>query len=436
MGTKRVALAGLIAAGLIAAACGDDSTDTSSATTAAPGAATTAGAAVTSAAAPTAVDPSLPALKIGFLGTESGALAVANRHYSLEMAIAELNAKGGAYGHKIEYTAYDAGTSADTASTAVKKAISDKMNVLVGLGFTATVQATAPDIAASGIPLLFVAQSPLLNKSTLKLDIGYRIGPTADVYAESFVKYALDQTPQPKSILNEHTTDTSGALVGKAINQLLKDAKYTGTVTERALAATATDATEAVLAAKTADFIIMNNVPTVGQVFLKQRTQQGLTTPAITDTGVPGYLASGANTMAEMKNVAYSSGCSTDTLDTPEATAYRTAYKAKYPSESNTDGSAAYNYQAVYYIAAAANLAKSIEPKDLKPAFGKLDLPGPCGQWKTDADNNLHHDVAVVDITTGKLLKRYTRLVGVPGLQADVPTTVAASPAASTAAAS
>ncbi|MGE0878188.1 MAG: ABC transporter substrate-binding protein [Acidimicrobiia bacterium] len=414
------------------AACGDDSDNgSSSETTAAAGATTAAGAAGTTAAAPTAVDPSLPPLKIGFLGIESGALAVANRHNSIELAIAELNAKGGAFGHKIEYTAYDAGFAADTASTAVKKAISDKVNVMVGLGFTATVAAVAPDVANSGIPLLFTAQNPILNKSQLKLDIGQRIGPTADIYAEAFVRYALDQTPAPKAIGNFHTTDQNSAFVGKAVNQLLKDKGFTGTVVERGVSATATDVTEAVLAMKSVDFIIMNDNPTQGQLFLKQKAQNGLTTPGVIDAGAASYVSSGANTIDQMKNQTYVAPCSTDSLGTKEADAYKTAYKAKYPSELNTDGSAPGNYQAVYLIAAAANQAKSIEAKDLKAAFKTIDYTGPCGQWKADSENNMQHDVAVVDLTTAKLVKRYTQLVGTPGLAVDTPTTAAATAAAS-----
>lgn len=228
----------VVAAGVLIAACGDDS-DAADTTKAASAATTVGGAAATTAAAPTAVDPSLPPLKIGLLGIESGALVTQNRHNSIEMAIAELNAKGGAYGHKIEYTAYDAGAAADTASTAVKKAISDKVNVMFGLGFTATVAAVAPDVANSGIPLLFTAQNPILNKSQLKLDMGYRVGPSADIYAEAFVKFALDQTPQPKTIGSFHTTEQNGAYVAKAINQLLKDKGFTGQVVERAVAVTA-----------------------------------------------------------------------------------------------------------------------------------------------------------------------------------------------------
>src|SRR4051812_48590828 len=122
----RSAFAVAAAAGLLATACGgDDSGKADSATTAAAGAATTAGGTGSTGAptGPSKVDPSLPPLKIGFMIQASGANAVANRANALKLAVDELNAAGGAYGHKIEYTEYDIGITPDISSVAVKKAI-------------------------------------------------------------------------------------------------------------------------------------------------------------------------------------------------------------------------------------------------------------------------------------------------------------------------
>ncbi|MGD9794314.1 MAG: ABC transporter substrate-binding protein [Acidimicrobiia bacterium] len=431
------------AAGMLAAACGDDggesaSTTAAAATTAAPattaasGAATTAAPATTAAAGPTKVDPALPPLKIGFMIQASGANALSFRAHALELAIEELNAKGGAYGHKIEFTEYDIGTTADISTVAVKKAISDKVNVILGLNFSAMVPAAAPDIEASGIPLLHVAQSGSLNKSILKKDIGYRMGPTTDMYAEAFARYALDQNPKPAKIGIEHTTDPNGLLAQKVIVQYLKDNGFTGEVVERSLAPNATDATEAVLGLKDVDFTIHNNVPAVGQVYMKQKAQNGITTPGVMDTGSAQYVSSGANTAAEMKNMSYVSGCTTDAGTSPEAKAFKAAYLAKYPSEKSTDGVAPYYYQAAYFIAAAANAAKSIEPAALKKAMLTLDLPGPCGQWKIDAENNLQHDIAVVSHDTGQLIKAYAQVAGNPTLVASEAAAAAAAAAAAT----
>ena len=118
----RKLLALSMAAAAIMAACGDDggsATNTTAAPTTVGAATTVAGPATTTAPArPTKVDPALPALKIGFMIQASGANAIANRAHALELAVAELNAAGGAYGHKIEFTEYDIGTTADISTVA------------------------------------------------------------------------------------------------------------------------------------------------------------------------------------------------------------------------------------------------------------------------------------------------------------------------------
>ena len=116
--------------------------------------------------------------------------------------------------------------------------------------------------------------------------------------------------------------------------------------------------------------------------------------------------------------MAYVSGCSTDTGETPEAKDFKAKYLAKYPDEKTTDGANAYNYQAVYFAAAAANASKSVEPGDLKKAMAALDLPGPCGTWKADAEGNLQHDISVVDLTNHTLIKAYKQIEGSPELVA------------------
>jgi ABC-type branched-subunit amino acid transport system substrate-binding protein len=431
----RRILSALLTIGVVATGCGSSKAQPV-VTTAAPVDTTAAKPATTVAAAvttPTVVDPSLPPLKIGFLEILSGAQAQSNIKNAIELAIAEVNAKGGAFGHKIEYTGYDTGdTTAPGAVTAVKKAISDKVNIMMGIGYSGQMAAIAGDVDTSGIPLLFQAQSSTLNKSILKKDIGARTGPTADVFAEAYVKSALDAVPLPTHIGIEHTSDPNSALVGKVVQQLLKDAKFAGKVTERSIPFDAKDTTEAVLAFKDVDYSIMNNVPSVGQIFMKQKAQNGLKFPGVMDTAGPQYVGANKNTIDEMAGMAYVSGCSTDYLGTKESDAFKAAYKAKFPSEINSDGAAPYYYADIYYIVALANAAKSIEAKDLKAAIQKVDFAGPCGQWKVDVDNNLSHDVAVVDLVGGKLKKVYTKLSGSPGIVASEAAAAAAAAATTT----
>ena len=90
-------------------------------------------------------------IKIAWMGAETGEDATKDRHYAIDLAIADINAKGGIDGRKIEYQAYDAGFTPAQGVTAVKKALADRPTAIVGLPVTAQVKAAGPLIKAAGL---------------------------------------------------------------------------------------------------------------------------------------------------------------------------------------------------------------------------------------------------------------------------------------------
>src|SRR5947207_518571 len=140
---------------------------------------------------------------IGYLGAETGPNASPIRHNAIDLAVKDINAQGGIDGHPVKYQAYDAGVGTDPnqAVTAVQKAISDKVNIMIGMGATAQVKATAPIIAPSGIPLLHFAQNPSIDFSKLGAQGAniFRTGGRADIFAQAMGDYVA-QTVKPKSV--------------------------------------------------------------------------------------------------------------------------------------------------------------------------------------------------------------------------------------------
>src|SRR3954454_15011620 len=170
---------------------------------------------------------------IGFLGAETGPNASPIRHNAIDLAVKDINAQGGINGHPVKYQAYDAGVGTDPnqAVTAVQKAISDKVNILVGMGATAQVKATAPIIAASGIPALHFAQNPSIDFSKLGPAQGanlFRTGGRADIFAQAMGDYIASTKPASVGMLIG--TDENSAFVGKAIKQTLTKAGITNIV--------------------------------------------------------------------------------------------------------------------------------------------------------------------------------------------------------------
>jgi branched-chain amino acid transport system substrate-binding protein len=403
----------LVAVGLLAAGCGGDNSGGSAATTAGT-TATTSGAATTTASTTASTTATTSANKdpitIGLLGIESGPNAFDGRHNTLELAIAELNAKGGIDGHPVKYTAYDAGQTPDLALTAMQKAISDKPTIIVGLPVTAQVQAVAPLVAQAGIPVIHQAQSPNVGFAKLNLANAYRMNVAADKQTAAMVKY-VTETVKPKTVGLIYSTDTNSTESGKRIEAGLTAAGVT--VTTRTVESTATDTTEAVLAFKGLDATISWTFPAVNSVFMKQRAQNGLTAPHFMDTGGGTVVGLGLNTPDELKGFNYVSQCDGDVASGAKADAYRNAYKAKY-GKLDFNSANPTLYDTVYFIDALVKAAGSIDAKALDAALPKVDYTGVCGDEKTNADHDLMTTMYIIGADGGaankKLLQTYTGL--------------------------
>jgi branched-chain amino acid transport system substrate-binding protein len=402
----------LVALGLFAAGCGSDNSSSGSGatTTAAAGGATTtaaSGGATTTGAATTAAATSAVANKdpitIALLGIESGPNATDNRHNAIDLAVEEINAKGGMSGHPVKYTAYDAGQTPDQASTALQKALSDKPTVIIGLPVTAQVQATAPLLGQAGIPVIHSAQSPNVGFSKLNVPNIYRMNVAADKQTAAMVKYVTENV-KPKKVGLIYSTDTNSTESGQRIEAGLKAAGVD--VVSRTVAPTATDTTEAVLAFKDVDATISWTFPAVNSVFMKQRAQNGLTAPHFMDTGGSTVVGLGLATGDELKGLSYVAQCDSDVLTGPQVDAFRQAYQKKF---GKLDFAAANptNYDTLYYIDAMVKKANgSIAAKDLDAAMGTTDYTGVCGDLKTNADHDLMTTMYVVDASGGPTSKK------------------------------
>ncbi len=310
---------------------------------------------------------------IALLGIESGPNATDNRHNTLDLAIEELNAKGGIMGHPVKYTAYDAGQTPDQAATALQKAHGDKPTVIIGLPVTAQVQATAPLLGQSGIPVIHQAQSPNVGFSKLNVPNIYRMNVAADKQTDAMVKY-VSETVKPKKVGLIYSSDTNSTESGKRIESGLTAAGIE--VVSRTVAPTATDTTEAVLAFKDVDATISWTFPAVNSVFMKQRAQNGLTAPHFMDTGGSTVVGLGLATGDELKGLSYVTQCDADVLTGANVDAYKAAYTKKF-GKLDYAASNPTNYDTVYYIDALVKKAGgSIAAKDLDAALATTDYTG------------------------------------------------------------
>jgi branched-chain amino acid transport system substrate-binding protein len=357
---------------------------------------------------------------IGYIGAETGALAVPIRHNSLELALQEVNKLGGADGHPITYKAYDDGSTGDpgAAVTAVQKAISDHVNAIIGPGFTAQVKAVAPVLGPTGIPMLHSAQNPSIDFGKLGANgaTTFRTWARADIYAQAIADYVA-QVLKPKKVGVTNSTDENSAFDGRAIVQELGKQGVTNVV-HREGPPVPTDMTETVLAFKGTDVTVQWGLPQMDALFQKQMHANGEDQPSIASQSGGSLFSLNLNTADELKNLTFISSCDSDVLPTPQAKDYVTKYRAKYPDQSakDTAGSQPTVYDEVFLFATAANQAKSVAPAAVTAQLGKLTYTGVCGQYKSDSEHNMAHSAQLVDETGGplskKLVKEFSNLSG------------------------
>lgn len=342
-------------------------------------------------------------VRIAWLGPQTGELATKDRHHALDLAVADVNGRGGAGGRGIEYRAYDSGLTPQLAVTALKKAIADRPAAIIGLNTTAQVRAAAPLIKQAGVPVLHVAQSHTVGRGTLKAAGIFRYGPSNAMQTRALTAYIAREV-RPRRVGLISSTDEGSAEATKLIKGDLARLGITDVV-ERRVPRTAIDLTEAVLAMRGADATITWSFPVVNSLFLRQRRQNGLTAPTFSDNSGSSILGGGLNTPAELAGYHYATACDPDQLDRPQARAYVAAYRARF-GDRPTNAQYAQSYDAVQIVAKAVELAGTDDPGKLTEEISTLSYDGVCGVYKADANNDLYHSDLVIDGSGGNAARR------------------------------
>ena len=377
---------------IAAAACSSSSKNkTTTNTTAAGGSATTA------------VSNGAP-IKIAFMSIETGTFASPDRHNAIELAISEINAKGGVMGHMLQYTAYDTGILPQTTVTAVTKAVSDHPTIMMGLSVSSGVAASGQIIKASGIPTFQYGSDNTTDLSKLGVTNMFRLSNTAKIEANATAQYMLSQHPKTAGIWDD--SDTNGVATTDSVTAQLTAAGVK--VTRRHSPQGATDVTAQVIDMKGLDIIETNGFPQTDALFVKALGQNGITTPNVLTYGDETIQAFNLAPQSALENAVYQSNCDPDAVHSPEADAYVSAYKAKYgASVTQTATTVPQFYDAVYILAQAVKASGGdISPSALIGALNTMNYTGVCGNYKTDSEHNMGHTAWIVSLKGGPASKK------------------------------
>ncbi|GGJ35971.1 ABC transporter substrate-binding protein [Deinococcus roseus] len=164
------------------------------------------------------------AVKIGAITTLTGRLAEfgAQQKAGFELAVDELNAKGGIGGKKIELVLEDAASDVNKALAAAEKLANSGVGIILNEYSSSIVKPVAQFLSRQKVPNIVVSSS---DESITKpgFDYVYRINPPTDEYAKILFEVFKDKKIKSVAILAG-----SGAFEKSVLNSAMELSKTTG----------------------------------------------------------------------------------------------------------------------------------------------------------------------------------------------------------------
>lgn len=389
--------AALLTAGMMLSACG------SKVSTSASSSAVTSGSQVSTAAASSAVssrfsgsaaaaasgcvDTTGATVKIGFLNSLSGTMAISEKTVfnSLSMAADEINAAGGVMGKKVTIVSED-GASEPTifAEKATKLIKSDCVAAVFGGWTSSSRKAMKPVFEANKALLFYPVQYEGLESSKNVFYTGattnQQIIPALDYLKENGVK-SLFLVGSDYVFLQTANKEIKAYAAANGI--AIKGEEYTP------LGSTdfSTIVSKVKSAAAGAVFNTLNGDSNVA--FFKEYTNAGLTAAkmpvvsvSIAEEEVKGIGA--ANIVDQLTAWNYY-----QTIESPENKKFVAAFKAKYGAGSVTSDPMEAAYTSLYLWKGMVEKAKSFDVPAIQAAAGGVTFDAPEGKVTVNGDN--HH---------------------------------------------
>ena len=106
-----------------------------------------------------------------------GATVGTNWKNGIDLAIEEINAKGGILGRKLEVTHADSQSNPGVARAQVQKALDSEPYVLLGPGYSGSVKVTSPLAAEAGIAQIMGGEAAELTTGRQQVSVPHLVRP-------------------------------------------------------------------------------------------------------------------------------------------------------------------------------------------------------------------------------------------------------------------
>jgi branched-chain amino acid transport system substrate-binding protein len=330
-----------------------------------------------------------------------GATVGTNWKNGIDLAVEEINAKGGILGHKIEVTHADSQSNPGVARAQVQRALDGEPYVLLGPGYSGSVKVTAPLAAEAGITEIMGGEAAELTQAGNKFVFRTSFGQQSSM--PKVAKYINDEL-KAKSVAVVWVNNDFGRggrdVITKEFGRLgIKIAADIST--EAGQADFAADVSKVKAATPDAVFIYVNEEESAR--ILKEIKRQGVTAPLIGETTLVGQkvieLAGDAANGAR-GHVGLTTDAPVELVKT-----FRDKFSKKYnyvPDHNGIKG-----YLAVYMVKAATEKMGKLDSKNVANTLHGMtikasDEPGMLMDVTFDENGDIDRQGFLVEVVEGK----------------------------------
>jgi branched-chain amino acid transport system substrate-binding protein len=340
---------------------------------------------------------------LGSIEPMTGANILTEYMHGVEMAVKDINAKGGINGKKIILKEYDDQLDAQKTVAAVRLAIADKVDAVIGMPSSIENSAGTPLLQRAGIVILNAGVSTPVATSEKNADpLTFRImTPMPElIYAES--QYVINEL-KPKSVGMTGLNIDYGQ---NALPQFKKAFEGAGikVTSSKLYPYTATDVTSEVIAMKGSDAVVDWSYPNQETIGLKTVSQYGLGNVPYLGGPSSSIINSRQAVPAALQNNLYGvQSCDPNTDSRSYVRDWAARYKSTY--HEAPDYSSPSVYDAVYVLKAAIEKAGSLDHKKIAQTIEGLtyDKNTMCASvYKVDDRHQLSHVAVEMSFKGGK----------------------------------
>jgi branched-chain amino acid transport system substrate-binding protein len=317
----------------------------------------------------------------------------------VKLALAGLNADGGALGRQFELVVEDDQTTNPGAVLAFSRlAARDDIVGFIGPIRSTQVRAIAPDVLKAGRPIMFGGTDWLLTRMENRWL--FRCRPSDLYSARAIADFGVKEQKRTKWAII-HSTDANGTSGMKALTAAL-DALGVKPVLVQGYANHQPDFTPVVLAVKRADIDVISSYITFENdlaVFARQLRQLGVLTPWI---GSPSIAATTAMNLAGSSLFDTYGIVDFHADASPEARTFADRYQQAY--NARADNFSSWTFDGATLLGRAITAAQSTEPEKIRAALLAVrGFNGAEGEYNFDARGDGLHGYNIVRNDSGSL---------------------------------